>query len=220
LLLSETASKWNVDPGVVIAILADLTSRVGPTLIDGETLDVQFSRQPIEDVPESLVLDMLWKKTGVLYEFSGQTGAAIGRSDATLQDEMVRAIATFCGKCGTAFQLQDDILGIVGDASQLGKPVGSDIREGKRTTIVLKAFQEANATQRATLDQILGNPRATGDDIATATALLRNLGGIDYTRDLARKYVSDAIPHLENVPASMYKDLLMLWAAYLIEREF
>jgi geranylgeranyl diphosphate synthase type I len=219
-LFAEVAQKYDVDARLILALLSDLTSRLAPTLIAGETLDVQYSKLPIDAISEELVLEMLWKKTGALYEFAGRAGAAIGLGDVTLQDPVVRDIATFCSQCGTAFQLQDDILGIVGDESRLGKPVGSDIREGKSTTITLKAFQEANATQQAKLKEILGNPQATEKDIKVATTLLRDLGGIAYTQELARKYVKEAIPCLDRLSPSDYKDLLIQWAEYLVEREF
>jgi geranylgeranyl diphosphate synthase type I len=219
-LFAEVAQKHNVDAGLILNLLSDLTSRLSTTLIAGETLDVQFSKQPIDAISEELVLDMLWKKTGALYEFAGQSGAAIGLGDASLQAPEVRNIAAFCGKCGTAFQLQDDILGVIGDESKLGKPVGSDIREGKRTTITLQAFREATPEQRAKLQSILGNPQATEADIKIATDLLRQLGGIEYTQNLARRYLEEAIPLLDSLPQSEYKDLLFQWADYLVERKF
>lgn len=219
-LFAEVGRKYGVDAALILNILSNLTARLSPTLIAGEILDVQFSKRPVEAISEELVLDMLWKKTGALYEFAGRSGAAIGLGDTTLQAPVVTDIAAFCSRCGTAFQLQDDILGVVGDESRLGKPVGSDIREGKRTIITLKAFQEANPSQRATLQRIMGNPQATDDDIQTATNLLRDLGGIDYTRDLAKRYVEEAIPRLNSLPPSNYKDLLVLWAEYLVERKF
>jgi geranylgeranyl diphosphate synthase type I len=219
-LFAEVTQKYDVDAKLILNLLSYLTSRLAPTLIAGETLDVQYSKQPIDAISEELVLDMLWKKTGALYEFAGRAGAAIGLGDMTLEDPVVRDIARFCSQCGTAFQLQDDILGVVGDESQLGKPVGSDIREGKSTTITLKAFQEANPAQKTALKEILGNPSATEDDIQTATSLLRDLGGIAYTQALAKKYVEEAIPCLDHLTPSNYKDLLVQWAQYLVEREF
>ncbi len=220
LLFSEVAQKYKVDAKLILNLLSDLTARLSPTLIAGEALDVLYSKRPVDAMTEDLVLDMLWKKTGALYEFAGRAGAAIGLGDASLQDPLVTDIATFCSRCGTAFQLQDDILGIVGDESQLGKPVGSDIREGKTTVIILKAFQEANSAQKARLKEILGKPNATEDEIKTATMLLHDLGGIAYTHDLAGKYLADAFPCLDRLPPSSYKDLLVQWAEYLVEREF
>ncbi len=219
-LFAEVAQKHNVDAKLILNLLSDLTSHLAPTLIAGETLDVLFSKQPLNAISEELVLDMLWKKTGALYEFAGQSGAAIGLGDVTLQAPEVRNIAAFCGKCGIAFQLQDDILGIVGDESKLGKPVGSDIREGKRTTITLQAFREASPTQLDRLKSILGNPKATDNEIKVASDLLRELGGIEYTQNLARRYLEEALPLLSPLPQSEYKDLLTQWAEYLVERKF
>lgn len=219
-LFLELARENRVDNELILALIGDLTRRVALTLIEGETLDVQYATRPIDSLNEDTVIDMLWKKTGVLYEFAGQAGAAIGRNDSTLQDEMVTALAAFCGRCGTAFQLQDDILGITGNESQLGKPVGSDIREGKRTTIILKAFKEANPAQRAELEKIVGKRYATDTEIEAASVLLRDLGGIAYTKELARRYVKEAIPYLDPVPRSTYRDILLQWAEYLVEREF
>ena len=67
------------------------------------------------------------------------------------EDSDVQAVMQFAGKCGTAFQLQDDILGIVGDKASLGKPVGSDIREGKKTVIVHESLRHASDSQRDTI---------------------------------------------------------------------
>jgi geranylgeranyl diphosphate synthase type I len=220
LLFAEVAQKYEVNARLILSLLSELAGRLSPALIAGETLDVQYSRRPVGAITEALVLDMLWKKTGALYEFAGRAGAAIGLGDATLTDPLITDIASFCSRCGTAFQLQDDILGIVGDETRLGKPVGSDLREGKTTVIILKAFQEANPTQKEQLKAVLGNPNATEEAIGQVTDLLHDLGGISYTQELARRYVQEAIPRLDRLPPSHYKDLLVQWAEYLIEREF
>lgn len=220
LLFAEVAQKYEVDAKLILNLLSELTGRLSPALIAGEALDVQYSKRPVEAITEALILDMLWKKTGALYEFAGRAGAAIGLGDASLKDPLITDIANFCSRCGTAFQLQDDILGIVGDEAQLGKPVGSDLREGKTTVIILKAFQEANAVQKERLKAVLGNPNAAEKDIQQVTGLLHDLGGISYTQELARQYVQAAIPALDRLPPSNYKDLLVQWAEYLVERKF
>jgi geranylgeranyl diphosphate synthase type I len=177
-----------------------------------------FARRGIDDLTEADVIDMLWKKTGVLYEFAGFAGASIGLG--TLNGPLIEHIAAFCGQCGIAFQLQDDLLGVVGDESQIGKAVGADIREGKKTVIVYRALQNANETQRAELLSILGNGEATHDQIERATTLLRDLDGIRYVHDLSRRYVTQALDNLANLPASPNKTLLEQWASYLIDRQF
>lgn len=219
-LLSKLFSEHDVDPVVVLYLINDLETQVLNTLIEGETLDIQYSRYPIESLDENLITKMLWKKTGVLYEFSAKAGAMIGLNTHNSNNTLIKAIARFASKCGTAFQLQDDILGVVGDEDKLGKPVGSDITEGKRTTITYYSFKNANERQKEFLSGVLGNDQATEREIKKAIKLLRELGGIDRTKKLAKAYIKSAKKHLEDIPESKYKDLLSIWAEYMIKREF
>ena len=129
---------------------------------------------------------MLELKTGVLYEYAGIAGASIGLGQ-TLPENWSGRIGRFARKCGTAFQLQDDILGIIGDERLLGKAVGSDIREGKRTTIVLHAFQNAG-TKDAIINNGLETP-AAGKEIDEIAPILIEYHGIEYTRKLAESIV-------------------------------
>ncbi|MCX6032028.1 MAG: polyprenyl synthetase family protein [Chloroflexi bacterium] len=219
-LLCELHPKHGLNPTVALYLISDLKMNVQGTLIEGEMLDIWYTKQDIESLSESLIVEMLWKKTGALYEFAGRAGAMIGLETSNSDHPMVKALSTFTSKCGTAFQLQDDILGVVGDEERLGKPVGSDIREGKRTTIVYYALKNASEAQRAKLLDVLGNERAAEEDIRQTISLLRDLGGIERTGNLARSYVNEAMTYLDHVPASKYKSLLSTWAEYMIEREF
>ena len=219
-ILSRLAEEGGVDPRVALHLIHDAEMRVLSLLIDGEMRDVQFSKTDITEIDEDDVISMLTKKTGVLYEYAGKAGSMIGLDTCDESVPLIRAISAFASGCGTAFQLQDDILGVVGDEAALGKPVGSDIREGKRTTIVLQAYKNASQAERDELTAVLGNPTAGADDLARATALLRDLGGIEYTAKLARTYVESAMAHLDVIPASRYRDLLGFWADYMVNREF
>jgi len=162
---------------------------------------------------------MLRKKTGILYEFAGRAGTAIGLGDATMTDPRIAYMGDFCSRCGTAFQLQDDILGVIGSAEKTGKPVGADIREGKKTLIVYHALLNANDAQKRELLSIIGKANATADEVARATELLTSLGGIDYTRDLANQMVDEGLELLSRLPTSNYRDLLQQWAEYLVDRQ-
>lgn len=213
----------NVNPVLILKLVKHLQSYVLGNLIHGEVLDVQYGMQKGSDmsgIDEDSIINMLWLKTGALYEFAGMAGALIGKNTDDFNDEQVVAIKTFTSNCGTAFQLQDDILGIVGDAKALGKPVGSDIREGKKTIIVYESLKNANDSQRETILSTLGNPDASSSDISEVTSLFNSLGGIDKTRDMARNYLHNALPNLDKIGDSRYKNLLQIWADYMINREF
>jgi geranylgeranyl diphosphate synthase type I len=219
-LLCDCSLKGKVKPEVTLTLIHMLESYVLNTLVSGETLDILFARQPVESFEPEQIIDMLWRKTGALYEFCAKAGAMIGLDTTDANDERVLALSNFTGKCGTAFQLQDDILGIVGDEKQLGKPVGSDIREGKRTTVIYYAFKNASAQQRERLLSILGNQAASEEQIREATGLLVQLGGISETKRMAKRIIEEACTNLDVLPESKHKNLLLAWADFMISREF
>ena len=216
-LLFEAAER-GVPAHVVIGLAQELASRVTPMLVEGETLDVQYAGAALQ-LDQAAVIDVLWKKTGVLYEFAGRAGAAIALNDASGESPAAKAIARFCKLCGTAFQIQDDILGVVGDARQLGKPVGSDIREGKTTLLTLTALARATGAERALLLSTLGDEHASAADVAAVIALLRETGAVSQAQDLSRGYVSQALEQLECLPDNEYRHLLAQWARYLVRRQ-
>jgi geranylgeranyl diphosphate synthase type I len=222
-LFVDCALQSAVDPTLILKIISHLQSYVLGNLICGEVLDVHYGMQDLADlgdVDEAKIVHMLWLKTGVLYEFAGMAGALIGKNTCDFEDPEVRAIARFASACGTAFQLQDDILGILGDEASLGKPVGSDIREGKKTVIVHESLKNASDSQRQTILATLGNRSATPEDVQAVTRLFGELGGIARTAALAARYIETAIPCLDDIPDSRYKDLLLLWARYMLDRQF
>lgn len=229
-LLPQLNTKYNVDPKIVLTLIQELDFHTLSTLVEGETLDVLFSTYPIEKLNQELIVDMLWKKTGMLYKYCGMAGSMIGLNTYNKNDPVVKNISEFTSKCGTAFQLQDDILGIIGEETVLGKPVGSDIREGKRTICLWKAYRNANNNQKKILNNIVGNHNASSEEILTAIELILDLDGISFTEDLAKTYVSGgsfngndmegSLHHLDILEESEYKDFLIEWAEYIIKRTF
>jgi len=218
-LFTDLYSKHDLDPALVLRLINELEKTVSPLLIEGETLDVQYEKMGIEDLRKGQIIDMSAKKTGELYSSSAKIGAMIGLNTLDEGNSLVKSIASFCFNCGVAFQLQDDILGLKAEERQLGKPVGSDIREGKRTTIVWYAYQNADPKEKRQLINLIGNKKADSREIRQAINLLTHLRGIEETKKLARSYIKKAKKYLSIVPESSYKNLLEAWADFMIERE-
>jgi geranylgeranyl diphosphate synthase type I len=231
ILTGDLQHAWSVrllldssELGVSLPVIFDLIKRLEDDLtnglVAGEALDVLFAHKKISELSEAEVLEMLELKTGILYEFAAMAGASIGLGQTAKQNSLIEVLGRFARRCGTAFQLQDDILGIIGDEKLLGKAVGSDIREGKRTTIVLHAFQNATATERQFLEDYLGNATASEQEVEHVRRILIDNNGIDYTCKLAESIVSQAIQTIVNIPESRYKELLLTWAKYVVNRDF
>jgi geranylgeranyl diphosphate synthase type I len=205
---------------VVLDLMARLADQLAPQLIDGEMQDVEFSHLPVDQVTEEQVLRMLELKTGALLDYAASTGACIGKGQTYAACPEARLVGDFARSCGIAFQLQDDILGIVGDERQLGKPIGSDLREGKATVLVLHALRAASRPQRDAIQHVLGSGTATSGDISAAIGLLRELGSVEYAQAMARRYIGGARAGLAQLPPSAARDLLEAWGEFLFDRSF
>lgn len=216
--LIQELTNSGVSNRVVLDLIAKLTG-LTKGLLEGEALDVLFSKRDIGDLTEADILKMLELKTGLLYEFSAVAGASIGLDRTAADDSLIRAVGSFARKCGIAFQLQDDILGVVGDEKRLGKPVGSDIREGKRTLIIMHAFQQAGNKDRGYLQKWLGNPSVSMVEVDQIKQILSEYNGVEYAKKLAEQIVDQAIEELNPVPDSQYKGLLLAWADYIADRD-
>jgi geranylgeranyl diphosphate synthase, type I len=216
-LFLETPSP-PTDPLVVREIVHLLESEIVPDLIHGETLDIQYEKVDVARLSEQDIVNMLWLKTGVLYKFAAAAGAMLGLNCPDRDHPVVRALAEFASNCGTAFQLRDDILGIVGEEDILGKPVGSDIREGKRTIVLQHALAAAPSKDKDFLNRVVGNRSALPEEILHARELLKRYG-VDHTKAKAQEYINRAKPYLLDIRASVYKDLLSGWAEFMIGRE-
>lgn len=217
-LMTELTSERGIDPAVTLYLIERMDNQILNLLVEGELLDVQFCYETFDSVSEEKIEDMLWKKTGVLYSFCAIAGSIIGLGKADPSHQYVTALSEFCKRCGIAFQLQDDILGIIGDQKKLGKPIGSDIREGKHTTIVHNAFEQATEEEKHFLRNTLGKHNASDDDVHKVVSIFDRYGSIGRTRERARELMESSLPLLEILPESRYKKLLYAWADFMINR--
>ena len=219
-LLSELYDADLGNSEMVIELIRYLETEVLLALVGGQALDIQYAKTPMENLDENTILDMFWRKTGVLYEFAGAAGAMIGLNTPDRSHTMVRAISSFTGQCGVAFQLKDDMLGLTADEATLGKPVCSDLREGKRTVLLIHAYHQASVTEKRFILNVIGNPGATDEQLGKVRELILAQGSLDHVHLLMEKHVAEAIRHLEVIPDSCYKRYLVNWAEYLIGRSF
>ncbi|MCG1666743.1 MAG: polyprenyl synthetase family protein [Thermoplasmata archaeon] len=118
---------------------------------------------------------------------------------------------------GIAFQLQDDILGLFGDEETIGKPVTSDLEEGKKTLLILKAMEDVR--YRDYILNILGKRNISRDELENIREIVRKTGALDYTFSLAKDLVKKGIEALKEIDSDE-KLFLKEFAEYVIGRKF
>lgn len=115
-------------------------------------------------------------------------GAAIAGADA----EQLTALSSFGRPVGMAFQLRDDVLGVFGDSSVTGKPAGDDLREGKRTVLVALTREHLEPSARAVLDEMLGDPELTAEQVSFLQATIVESGALDRVEAMIADYAKQA----------------------------
>lgn len=191
-----------------LATVADACVKI----CEGQASDINFEGR--YDVTEEEYMAMIFKKTAALIAAATKAGAIMGGASS----EVVSSMYEYGRLIGLAFQIQDDYLDLVSDESELGKPVGSDIVEGKMTIIVIKTLAEASSDDKELLLKILKDPKSTQDDVDVAINLFEKYGALEYARNTALSNVEEAKKILEILPDSESKEALKLIADFVLER--
>ena len=117
-----------------------------------------------------------------------------------------------------AFQIVDDLLDYVGDASVTGKPTGSDLREHKVTLPLIAALQRFGERDRVRVAELLHTPEPTDDQIQAVVAAVADAGGLDYARDRALRLAEQADRELDYLAPSPARDALRASITYVVDR--
>ncbi len=205
-------SKFSSD--LIIKALDKLQSIVSMTVI-GEAQDVYISYK--KRATEKEILKMYENKTAK-YSLEGpmHLGAILG--GATQKD--LNKISQFSLPLGIAFQIQDDILGIYGDEKKLGKPIGSDIREGKQTILLIKALKKVNSKEKKFMQSLIGKNRITLKEIRAYRQIMEKTGAKKYAQQLAQRKIDESKKIIHQLKWNLTaKNFLLGVADYMQERE-
>ncbi len=196
----------DAEPSNVVKAIRKL-ARVCVEICEGQYMDMSFEER--NDVSENEYIEMVRKKTGVLIGISASIPAVLFSSDS----EIEKALWNYGVYSGIGFQIHDDLLDIIGK-DKIGKDWGSDIIEGKKTLIVIKAFEQG--IELGTF----GKGKASREELERDIQKLFDCGAIDYARKKAKEYIEQAKSQLEILEDSKAKTHLIELADYLIERDY
>ncbi len=128
----------------------------------------------------------------------------------------MEALETFGRKSGLAFQIKDDVLDLMATPEETGKPQGSDLLEGKRTLIVIRAYEEGGEETRELLERVIERGEAeTAPELVEA---LRDEGHIAYAEERASRLMEEAKESLNHLPESGAREDLWELAGYMVDR--
>ncbi len=196
----------------VISELITMTRRT----VEGQAMDIGWARDGRYDITPDDYLVMATHKTA---HYSGAVPLAIGAIVGNGTEEQVQALREYGLRTGLAFQIQDDLLNLVGAEEATKKDFRSDITEGKRTLMVVHALQHLSGVQRARLVEILSSKERQPEVLAEAVELMRGAGSIDYARDYAEGLTDSTKGRLMEVVApSSARDLLIGMADWFVKR--
>ncbi len=190
----------------VMEILADATN----VIAEGEVL--QLMNMHDASLDEAAYLRVIRSKTAKLFEASTRLAAVLAGSTP----EVEQACADYGQALGTAFQVIDDVLDYDGDATEMGKNLGDDLREGKATLPLIAAMQRAPKAQSALVRNAIEN--GSTQDLDAIVAIVRETGALDVARAAAGNEAQRAIDCIAPLPRNEYSAGLLQLAATLLAR--
>lgn len=197
------------EEGQVVAM--QKLSRATRLICEGEILQIAYRRQ--WSLTREEYLDLIEKKTAVLFEAAAELGAIAAGASA----EIVAAAGSYGRNLGMAFQIVDDLLDLVGMESTIGKSLGSDLRNGELTLGVIHLLAVATDSVRAqVLDDL--EDRLPGHAVERLASALGEYKCAEYILETAQNYVRQALAAIGSLPAGEARRTMELLADYLLHR--
>ncbi len=191
----------------ILRHMADTTN----TIAEGEVLQLERAGNP--DTSEAQYLDVITRKTAVLFSAATYGAAILGGADSQRCEQML----AFGLNLGIAFQMIDDLLDYAGDPATMGKNVGDDLTEGKVTLPLIHAMAEGSAAEQALVrESILARSSARIDEVVAA---VQRCGALEFTRQRACHYRDLANAALADLPAGPARDALLAVAELSVARD-
>jgi octaprenyl-diphosphate synthase len=192
----------------VLDLLIGLTQQ----MVEGELLQMERLGQSItEDEYNTLI----YRKTACLFEVSMRLGAVLALANEATEQQM----GDYGRSLGMAFQIVDDVLDLTATEEVLGKPVASDLREGKATLAVIHALENGTETERAAIQTVLTDQNFDAVTHAEILAVLTRHGSVDYAMNTAFQYAEAARTALSDLPDSDFKRALLWVPDFVVARD-
>ena len=204
-----------LDDATKVRVISELIAMTCRT-VEGQALDLGWARDGRYDITPEDYLTMAVHKTA---HYSGAVPLAVGAIVGGATETEVEALRNYGLDTGLAFQIQDDLLNLVGKEESTKKGFRDDITEGKRTLVVVHALQNAEPAARERLVEILSSKERDPEVLAEAVAIMEEAGSVEYARTYAEELSQNAKARLvAAIEPSPYRDLLVSMAEWFVNR--
>ena len=186
----------------------ELVSRLSKACVDvceGQLLDIKMAES--KKIPsQNEYIKMISKKTAALFDVSCSMGAICAKS----KTKDIANLSSFGKNLGIAFQITDDLMGVMGDPKITKKPVGNDLREGKKSLPILLAIKKAKGKNKKIILHAFGNQKAKKKEIEIAVRIVKSLGIEKSVRNQALHYAEKAQKSLNSYSGASKNELISL----------
>lgn len=192
----------------ILEILTEVTQK----MVEGELIQLHWLGRA--DVDQASYFDIAGRKTAYLFSACGKLGAVLGKPSAELEAR----IGEYGRNLGMAFQLVDDLLDFTSDERTLGKPVLSDLKEGKITLPLIYALEQCSAEEALPVKRVLTERGFASVHPREILELIGKYQTIPRARQKADSYAEAARRELKNFPESTYKEALLDIVGFVVDR--
>ncbi|MGA2874320.1 MAG: polyprenyl synthetase family protein [Nitrososphaerales archaeon] len=200
-----------------ICRLLDLLGECYRSATLGEFLDLEMADQ--DHASEAQYCEMIRLKTGALIGASSASGAIVG--SALKDKDAINAAYGFGESLGIAYQVQDDLLDLVGDESVIGKPIFTDIRRGKKSLVLIHLLSQCTEEESKFMKTLFGRLGSYEEwEVEKARSLLTSYDSAMYAQKFALRHMEHAEKLLLSVRASKARDRLLELSSYLAMRKY
>ncbi len=207
----QTISKSRLSSNYRSQLVSKL-SKACIEICEGQVDDIKLAEN--KRIPtESEYIKMIEKKTAVLFEVACAMGAISAKKPA----KDIRNLSAFGHNLGIAFQITDDLIGIMGDSKVTGKAVGNDIREGKKSLPILLAIRKARGSDKKKILRVFGKSKATRAELNGVVSIIRSLGIEETVRKQALRYANRATKALDKY-SGVHKSELISLLDFVVKR--
>ena len=192
----------------VMEIMANTTN----TIAEGEVLQLIYCGNP--DITETEYMDVIYRKTGKLFEAGVSIGAVLADQSQIVESSMTK----YGRNLGIAFQLIDDVFDYSSSVEIMGKNIGDDLAEGKPTLPLIYALERCDSQEQLMIREAIENKDSRHSK--EIIECIKSCGALALATEKAKATSKKAVNALENLPESQYKDALIKLAGFAIARSY